>query len=131
MSDEFGQALLREFIRALPAALDDDALEELAARLAPHLSRESRPELGLLSAAQAAARANVHVETIRRAIRAGELDVTFWNGRSARIAPTALEAWLSEPPRRSGVGRPLRSRRSTAGREVREYSLAAAFKATA
>jgi hypothetical protein len=73
-----GRALVQELARALPAALDDEALEELATRLRPHLGEtvgRASASRSLLMSADAARRADVHVETVRRAIRAGDLAV--------------------------------------------------------
>jgi excisionase family DNA binding protein len=90
-------ALVRELARSLPAALDDDALADLASRLRPFLGVASAADdrvHELLSATQAARAASVHVETIRRAIRAGDLAIAGQVGRSARIAPEELRRWL-------------------------------------
>jgi hypothetical protein len=38
MSKDLGRTLIDELARALPRVLDDEALEELAARLRPHLA---------------------------------------------------------------------------------------------
>ena len=38
MSEDLGRTLIDELARALPRMLDDAALEELAARLHPHLA---------------------------------------------------------------------------------------------
>jgi hypothetical protein len=38
MSEDLGRTLIDELARALPRILDDAALEELAARLHPHLA---------------------------------------------------------------------------------------------
>ena len=66
----------------------------------------------LMTAAGAAAYAGVSVETILRAVRAGELSVAGYVGRSPRISRDALNRWLatsspapsvsSQPRRRSG-----------------------------
>lgn len=55
----------------------------------------------LYTTASAAAALGYHVETIRRAIRAGKL-ACYRPGRNARIAPEHLDAWLkaSECPAR-------------------------------
>jgi excisionase family DNA binding protein len=129
MTDDLGQALLRELIRALPAALDDEALEALAARLGPHLHTRDGDEPGLLNTTDAARRANVHVETIRRAIRAGELDVAARIGRSPRLTAEAIDDWLAESAQSLMPTRRHRSRRSARSADQREYSLTAAFKA--
>ena len=66
----------------------------------------------LITAADAARHARVNVETILRAVRAGELPVAGYIGRSPRISRDALNRWLatsspappvsSQPRRRSG-----------------------------
>jgi excisionase family DNA binding protein len=49
----------------------------------------------LMTAADAAAYARVNVETILRAVRAGELAVAGYIGRSPRISRDALNGWLA------------------------------------
>jgi len=49
----------------------------------------------LMTAADAAAYARVNVETILRAVRAGELPVAGYVGRSPRISRDALDGWLA------------------------------------
>jgi len=66
----------------------------------------------LMTAADAAAYARVNVETILRAVRAGELSLAGYVGRSPRISRHALDGWLaasspaapvpSQPRRRRG-----------------------------
>lgn len=60
---------------ALIAELDDASLAELARRLEPYLRRpvDATATEALLTPAAAAEHAGCHVETLRRAIRAGEL----------------------------------------------------------
>lgn len=128
MSDDLGQTLLRELIRALPAALDDDTLEALATRLGPHMQNHGTDEPGLLNTTDAARRANVHVETIRRAIRAGELEVAARIGRSPRLTTKAIDTWLADTSQPAASPRRSRSRSSSRRSEPREYSMAAAFK---
>ncbi len=58
MSDEPGSDLLRQLARALPAALDDDGLQELAAKLHPYLagrSADRRDARQLMTVAEVAA----------------------------------------------------------------------------
>jgi excisionase family DNA binding protein len=133
MSGSIANTFLAELARSLPATFDDDALRELASRLGPFLDAErdaGRSDRSLLTTAEAAQRARVHVETVRRAIRAGNLAVAARIGRSPRLSALAVDHWLAET---SGVGEPARavqpriSRRST---QPHEYSLAAAFKTT-
>jgi excisionase family DNA binding protein len=105
------EAFVRELARTLPEALDDEALAALAARLRPFLepaADDRRDEL--LSAAQAARMANVHVETIRRAIRAGDLGIAGRVGRSPRIAPDELRRWLTKTVQNGATIRPMASR---------------------
>ena len=49
----------------------------------------------LMTAADAARYARVNVETILRAVRAGELPVAGYVGRSPRISRDALDRWLA------------------------------------
>lgn len=116
MSRSLGAALVLE--------LDDEALAALAERLAPFMpepvKRGDAPvetTERLLTAAEAAERAAVHVETIRRAVRDGQL-AAGRAGRSLRIDPADLSAWLSDSvrarprwPQRSRAGRRRASRR--------------------
>jgi excisionase family DNA binding protein len=102
---------------ALLAELDDQALDELAALLAPRLAQlatpvEDRAADELLTAAEAAGRAKAHVETIRRAVRSGDLPAQRI-GRALRIAAGDLDRWLTgaEPVRT--VGRPRSRPRSS------------------
>jgi len=109
--------------RALLDALDDDDLVELAERLAPLLPPRRAPakpletQEAMLTCAQAAQQAGTHVETIRRAVRSGALRAGM-AGRSPRIAPADLDAWLrgsgrngqtprSRAPQPTGKRRPL------------------------
>src|SRR5690242_1279259 len=91
--DDLASALVRELARALPAALDQAALEELASKLCPYLTQaiRSSSEGQLLTCADAARRAHVHVETVRRAIRAGSLPVAARIGRSPRLSIVAVD----------------------------------------
>jgi excisionase family DNA binding protein len=130
MSDSLANALLAELARSLPATFDDDALRELASRLGPFLDaeRSAEPSSGqLLTTAEAAERARVNVETIRRAIRAGDLPIAARIGRSVRLTALAIDGWLAETSRSEQAVRPARSRRNRVDRP-REYSLSAAFK---
>jgi excisionase family DNA binding protein len=127
LSEDFGRTLIHELARALPRVLDDDALEELAARLSPHLSKPLADNQ-LLTTAGAAKRAQVHVETVRRAIRAGDLAVAARIGRSPRLTLLAVDAWLAETSRAGPATRQLRTRRSRPMARADEFSLGAAFK---
>ena len=82
-------------------------LDALEARVAALERRSSA--VPLMTAAHAARYAQVNVETILRAVRAGELSVAGYVGRSPRISRDALSRWLatsspaapvSPPPRR-------------------------------
>jgi hypothetical protein len=117
--------------RALLDELDDEALDELARRLAPRLGRHDRSEDGvnggeLLSPAAAAVRVQVHPRTIYRALTAGELQGRKIASRW-KIEPGALEAWAQSGgrarsrvpvpnPARGLTGRPALSR--STGRAV-------------
>jgi excisionase family DNA binding protein len=122
--------LLTQLARLLPEALDDDALHELASRLIPHLEERqsaASQEDRLLTAAEAAERASVNVETVRRAIRAGDLRVAARIGRSARVSVVAIDDWLAKTVRTEDGTRPRRRRRSTRSGQPHELSLRAAF----
>ena len=79
----------------------------------------------LYTAAGAAEEIGVNVETIRRAIRSGELDVAGRIGRSPRLSREAIDQWLNStiPSAPTVPGR--RRRRSQSVRP--EHSLRAAF----
>ena len=66
----------------------------------------------LMTAADAARYARVNVETILRAVRAGELPVAGYVGRSPRISRDALDGWLAtrSPQRRRLLAQPRRGR---------------------
>lgn len=131
--DEAGSELVRQLARALPAALDDDGLKELAAKLHPYLpSRlaDGHDTRRLLTVAEVADQANVHVETVRRAIRAGELPVAARIGRSPRVSETALDRWLAHSVRGDQSGRKVRPRRARSTERPDEHSLSAALRAT-
>jgi excisionase family DNA binding protein len=133
MSVDPGRTLVDELARALPRMLDDAALEELAARLHPHLASlvatASNGEK-LLTTAEAADRAHVHVETVRRAIRAGNLAVAARIGQSPRVTTLAVDRWLADTSQTGRASRKVRSRRSRHSTQPHEYSLAAALKTT-
>ncbi|MGI8712388.1 MAG: helix-turn-helix domain-containing protein [Solirubrobacteraceae bacterium] len=107
--------------RGLLTAADPDDLAELAKLLSPLLEPERRevsPAV-MLTCSQAAQRAGTHVETIRRAVRSGALPAGRV-GRSLRIAPSHIDAWLSGDRCRVSAPRPLdrgpRAGRSRAAR---------------
>lgn len=104
--------------RALLDSLDADDLDALAERIAPHLAPRLVPaepfeEEVMLTCMQAAQRPGTHVETIRRAVRSGALR-SGRVGRSARIVPADLDAWLGSSQR------PSHTRRSPAPRSTRK-----------
>ena len=67
-----------------------DALEARVVALERRLSA-----VPLVTAADAARYARVNVETILRAVRAGEIPVAGYIGRSPRISRDALHGWLA------------------------------------
>ena len=73
-------------------------LHALEARVGALEARSSA--VPLMTAADAAAYARVEAETILRAVRAGELSVRGYVGRSPRISRGAIDGWLgtSSPP---------------------------------
>jgi excisionase family DNA binding protein len=68
-------------------------LDALEARVAALERRSST--VPLMTAADAARYARVSVKTILRAVRAGELPVAGYIGRSPRISRDALNGWLA------------------------------------
>jgi len=109
-----------DIARALIDDLDDDTLDHLAELLAPRILARFEPApvepADLLTCAEAAAQAHVHVETIRRAARSGALPAAR-AGRTVRIAPADLSAWLQDAQTPVSVSRP-RARRSKGGRTL-------------
>src|ERR1700757_3347106 len=96
---EDAHGIVSALARSLTSGLDDESLATLATRLRPFLSAQPAVQdmqERLLTAAEAAAIASVHVETIRRAVRAGEFGIAGKVGRSPRIAPAELRRWLGE-----------------------------------
>jgi excisionase family DNA binding protein len=134
MSDDLTRTLAKELANALPEALDDSTLERLAAKLRPYITPgfdSPRTQDRLLTAGEAASEARVHVETIRRAIRAGELPVAGRVGRSHRIRAVELERWLAEASGSGGtISQPV-TRRVRRQATPPDYSLTAAFRAAA
>ena len=78
-----------------PLAAYLQALEARVGALEAQLSASA-----LMTPAHAAQHAQVNVETILRAVRAGELSVAGYVGRSPRISRHALDDWLAarSPP---------------------------------
>ena len=120
---------LVEFARSLPAALDESALHELAVRLQPFLTERQpeRPEERLYTAAETAGHIGVNVETVRRAIRSGELRVAARIGRSPRLSREAIDSWLARTTEMTEAGQRRLSRRRQSS-VLQEHSLRAAFK---
>jgi excisionase family DNA binding protein len=121
-------------IAVLIEALDDEVAARLAARVRPFLTAatsggEARADR-LLTVAEAATRAHVHVETIRRAVRDGRLAIAGRVGRSARIEPAELDRWLAEASDPDGRMRTPAVRHDRRPRQPNEYSLKAALKQT-
>ncbi len=119
---------LVEFARSLPGALDESALHELAARLRPFLAdaQSTAADGRLYSAADAAKLVGVNIETVRRAIRAGDLRVAGRIGRSPRLSREAIDRWLAETIEITEVGPRRRPRRRQS--VLPEHSLRTAFK---
>lgn len=108
--------------------LTEGDLDVLAERLAPRLAAcllRTGDQRGdeLLSAHEAAQRARAHVETIRRAVRRGEL-AAAQVGRSLRIRSADLEAWLAPSPRDLTRPQAPRRPRRRAGRRPMAEALA-------
>jgi excisionase family DNA binding protein len=94
-----------------PLAAYLDTLEARVGALERRLSA-----VPLMTAADAARYAQVNVETILRAVRAGELPVAGYVGRSPRISRDALNSWLAA---RSAAAAPASSQpRRRRGREA-------------
>lgn len=76
-------------------ASDPDALDQLAAALAPRLTAvvSATADSGSLTTTEAARRASLHERTIRRALAAGTLEGYTVAGRW-RIEPHTLDDWL-------------------------------------
>ena len=92
--------LIRMLAEGLPDALDDEMAARLAARVRPSFLSASAdggeaPSDRLLTVAEAASRAHVHAETIRRAVREGRLAIAGRVGRSARIRAAEVDRWLA------------------------------------
>src|SRR5690348_5577233 len=118
---------LSDLARSLTGALDDEGLRDLASRLSPYLDRgvgSSKTE-PLLSAADVAEQVGVNVETVRRAIRAGDLQVAARMGRSPRITALAVESWFAKTAGTRDEKRPRVRRRASASRDERQSLLAA------
>lgn len=128
MSDELTIQIARQVARVLAGGLDEDSVSALAARLRPYLEADSGSDR-LLTASEAAERANVHVETVRRAIRSGDLSVAGKVGRSLRISVSAIDEWLAAGADPSEQDQKVRQRRVRRPPARGPYSLLDAFGA--
>ncbi len=118
---------LTELARSLPAALDESALHELAARLQPFLADTEASHGGakLYTTAEVAELVGVNIETVRRAIRSAELLVTARIGRSPRLSRDAIDTWLATTIEMTETGPRRRPRRRQS--VLPEHSLRTAF----
>ncbi len=91
-------------------------------------SSSDPPADRLLTVAEAATRAHVHVETIRRAVRDGGLVIAGRVGRSARIQPSDVDRWLAGKSDTNGTIETPPARRVRRRQQQNEYSLKAALK---
>lgn len=95
--------------RALVETLDDNDIDALAKRVAQRLGETASAEAPspnvVWTAAEAAARADCGVETIRRAARSRKL-VARRVGSRWRIVPEDLEAWMCAPGSSEGASKP-------------------------
>ena len=119
---------LAELARLLPTVLDESALRELAVRLQPLLPAGEPPNTDkrLYTASEAAELVGVNVETVRRAIRSGQLGVAARIGRSPRISRNAIDRWLTSTIEITYNGPRRRPRRRQS--VLPEHSLRAAFR---
>ncbi len=114
---EVRSAAVSDLASALLDALDDDALDALAEQLAVGTGPE--PD-HWLTTHEAAERVGVHAQTIRRAVRAGNLAARRPGGTATgplRIDPADLAAWMPAA-RVAGTARdavPRPRRRGTRG----------------
>lgn len=90
----------------LLAALEDDAVAELAERLRPHLNAEHR----LLTATEAAERLGLHPKTVVRMAREGRLPATKI-GNGWRFAPDQLHVTPRPRPEPSHMAAQVRALR--------------------
>jgi excisionase family DNA binding protein len=93
-------ARLAETLLGFVEAIVDERIE---ARL-----REAAGQL--MTASQAAEYASANVETVRRAIRRGDLPTAGSVGRSPRVSRLALDAWMAEKRATPAPQRPRASR---------------------
>jgi excisionase family DNA binding protein len=121
-------SLARELLAVIDAgdvdAISPEALEALAGHLRPYLPKpREEAQDALLTAHEAAQHARAHVETIRRAVRRGELSAAQV-GRSLRIRSGDLEAWLASSERDGTEPPPTRPSRSRPRRRPMAEALA-------
>ncbi|MGZ4266851.1 MAG: helix-turn-helix domain-containing protein, partial [Solirubrobacteraceae bacterium] len=120
---EIGNTPRSSVLEAPAHGLPDGSLGPLAAHLHGLEARVAALEAHLLAGplmtpADAAEHARVAVETIRRAIRGGELSVAGYVGRSPRLSRDAVDGWLAETsPPAAAVSR---RRRRRCGRKASE-----------
>ena len=108
-----------ETIRALATVtLDAQALDELGPRTLDRLAdlvaqrladRRAAGEAPLLTTGDVAEIAGVHPDTVRRAVKAGALNVVGYVGQRPRMRRDDVEAWIAgnDPPE-SATGAPQR-----------------------
>jgi excisionase family DNA binding protein len=100
MDDDPALSVLRVIADGLPDELDDETAAKLAARIGPYVeafrdAADTSREY-LLTPTEVARLARVHVETVRRAVRAGRLRAAGRVGRSPRIHPLDVERWIAD-----------------------------------
>jgi excisionase family DNA binding protein len=110
---------------ALITALDDEALDLLAARLAPRLSDNGRDDTRPIAytVATLAAQLGLSPRAIRGAIDRGELQAVR-RGRHYIIAASAVETWTMPEAGRSVRRASAQRSRPTSGRGVMATALA-------
>src|SRR5215211_7854752 len=109
----------------LVAALDDEALDQLAEQLAPRLALRIVPDAmhdrrlehrGFMTAAEVAVRARLHLQTVYRHLRSGRLRGDR-AGSGWRITPEAFEEYVAvEQPAQTRGTSASRARLATKGR---------------
>jgi hypothetical protein len=119
-----------ETIRALAmVTLDARALDELGPETIDRLAdlvearlmqRRAAGEERLLTAAAAADVAGVHIETMRRAIRLGQIEVAGYIGRFPRVRRAAVEVWVANGMPSAAAASAAR-RRTVSGRGKGSY----------
>ena len=120
---------LAELARLLPTVLDESALHELAARLQPLLpAGEALEDTGkrLYTATEAAELVGVNIETVRRAIRSGQLAWPPGSAVRRGCSRDAIDGWLTSTIEMTDTGPRRRPRRRQS--PLPEHSLRAAFR---